>query len=131
MSKRKFGGDRLFRRLCFLTAFLAGSLALILPVRADDQSLNFQGTNPAALKQLTLEQLSHIEVTTPSKEGEPPFRTPFAIYVITGEDIRRSGVISMPRSTSPTMSHREPPRSTTGDKMKFPSMRSNGLRFRD
>jgi CheY-like chemotaxis protein len=40
----------------------------------------------AALKNLSLEQLSQIEVTTPSKEPVPAFRSPVAIYVITGED---------------------------------------------
>jgi len=52
--------------------------------------------NPAALKLLTLEQLSAIEVTTPSKEPQPAMRVPVAIYVITGEDIRRSGATSIP-----------------------------------
>jgi iron complex outermembrane recepter protein len=48
------------------------------------------------LKNLTLEQLSAIEVTTPSKEPERAFQTPAAIFVITGEDIRRMGVQSIP-----------------------------------
>jgi iron complex outermembrane receptor protein len=52
--------------------------------------------NPAALKLLTLEELSAIEVTTPSKEPQPAMRVPVAIYVITGEDIRRSGATSIP-----------------------------------
>ena len=47
---------------------------------------------------MSLEQLSQIEVTTPSKEPEKAFRTPAAIYVITGEDIRRSGVTSIPEA---------------------------------
>lgn len=51
---------------------------------------------PAQLKNLSLEQLSQIEVTSPSKEPRPAFRSPVAIYVITGEDIRRSGVTTIP-----------------------------------
>jgi iron complex outermembrane receptor protein len=47
---------------------------------------------------MSLEQLSQIEVTTPSKEPERAFRTAAAIYVITGEDIRRSGVSSIPEA---------------------------------
>lgn len=53
-------------------------------------------TGPAALKHLSLEQLSQIDVVTPSKEPIPAFRSPVAIYVITGEDIRRSGVTTIP-----------------------------------
>ncbi len=53
---------------------------------------------PAALKSLSLEELSQIEVTTPSKSPVRAFQTPAAIYVITGEDIRRSGATSIPEA---------------------------------
>jgi iron complex outermembrane receptor protein len=55
-------------------------------------------TGTAALKTLSLEELSQIEVTTPSKEPVKAFRTPAAIYVITGEDIRRSGATCIPEA---------------------------------
>jgi iron complex outermembrane receptor protein len=55
-------------------------------------------TGPAALKAMSLEQLSQIEVTTPSKEPVKAFRSPVAIFVITGEDIRRSGATSIPEA---------------------------------
>ena len=55
-------------------------------------------TTPTALKNLSLEELSQIEVTTPSKTPVAAFRTPDAIYVITGEDIRRSGATSIPEA---------------------------------
>src|SRR5207253_1392790 len=48
------------------------------------------------LKQMNLEQLGNIEVTTASKEPVKVARTPAAIYVITREDIRRSGATSIP-----------------------------------
>src|SRR5712692_2005692 len=51
---------------------------------------------PDNLKQLSLEQLGKIEVTTASKEPVQATRTPAAIYVITQEDIRRSGASSIP-----------------------------------
>jgi iron complex outermembrane receptor protein len=54
-----------------------------------------QGT-PNSLKQLSLEQLGNVQVTTASKEPEELWRTPAAIYVITQEDIRRSGATSIP-----------------------------------
>ena len=47
---------------------------------------------------MSLEELSQIEVTTPSKEPVKAFQTPAAIYVITGEDIRRSGATSIPEA---------------------------------
>ncbi|ABF39939.1 TonB-dependent receptor [Candidatus Koribacter versatilis Ellin345] len=50
------------------------------------------------LKQMSLEQLSQIEVTTPTKQPESAFNTPAAIYVITSEDIRRSGVTNIPEA---------------------------------
>jgi iron complex outermembrane receptor protein len=51
---------------------------------------------PAVLKSLSLEELSQIEVTTPSKQPVKVFQTPSAIFVITGEDIRRSGATTIP-----------------------------------
>ncbi len=48
------------------------------------------------LKGLSLEQLGNVEVTTASKEPEEVWHTPAAIYVITQEDIRRSGATSIP-----------------------------------
>jgi iron complex outermembrane receptor protein len=50
----------------------------------------------APLKQLSLAQLGNVEVTTNSKEPETVWRTPAAIYVLTQEDIRRSGATSIP-----------------------------------
>ena len=49
-----------------------------------------------SLKKLSLEELSQIEVTSPSKEPTAAVRSPVAIYVITGDDIRRSGVTTIP-----------------------------------
>ena len=68
--------------LCFLA---------VLPALATQQP-------PVDLKALTLEQLSSIEVTTPSKQPQSAMRAPVAIFVITGEDIRRSGATSIPEA---------------------------------
>ena len=74
-------------------------LTLLAPAARSD---NFQNvtdkTPPGALKNLTLEQLSQIEVTSPSKEPTPVARSPVAIYVLTGDDIRRSGVTTIPEA---------------------------------
>jgi iron complex outermembrane receptor protein len=51
-----------------------------------------------SLKHLSLEQLGNTEVTTVSKEPVKVARTPAAIYVITQEDIRRSGATSIPEA---------------------------------
>jgi len=48
------------------------------------------------LTQISLEDLGNIEVTTTSKEPVKARETPAAIYVITQEDIRRSGATSIP-----------------------------------
>jgi iron complex outermembrane receptor protein len=51
---------------------------------------------PPDLKSLSLEELSQIEVTTASRGPEKVLQTAAAVYVISGEDIRRSGVTSIP-----------------------------------
>ena len=48
------------------------------------------------LTQISLAELGNIKVTTVSKEPEEVWRTPAAIYVITQDDIRRSGATSIP-----------------------------------
>jgi iron complex outermembrane recepter protein len=48
------------------------------------------------LKQLSLAELGNVEVTTTSKEPEEIWKTPAAIYVLTRDDIRRSGATSIP-----------------------------------
>src|SRR2546427_7092908 len=50
------------------------------------------------LTQISLEDLGEIEVTTASKEPVKASQTPAAIYVITQEDIRRSGATSIPEA---------------------------------
>lgn len=50
----------------------------------------------SSLTQLSLEQLGNVEVTTVSKEPEQIWRTPAAIYVLTRDDILRSGATSIP-----------------------------------
>jgi iron complex outermembrane receptor protein len=48
------------------------------------------------LAELSLAELGSIEVTTVSKEPEQVWRTPAAVFVLTQEDIRRSGATSIP-----------------------------------
>ena len=53
-------------------------------------------SDQSRLKTLSLEELGNIEVTTVSKEPEELWKTPAAIYVLTQEDIRRSGALTLP-----------------------------------
>jgi iron complex outermembrane receptor protein len=48
------------------------------------------------LKQLSLEQLGDVEVTSKSKAPEQVWKTAAAVYVITQDDIRRSGATTIP-----------------------------------
>ncbi|MBI5471697.1 MAG: TonB-dependent receptor [Ignavibacteriae bacterium] len=50
----------------------------------------------ADLTDLTLEELMEVNVTSASKRSERLFETPAAMYVVTQEDIRRSGASSIP-----------------------------------
>lgn len=78
--------------LCFT---LVRSAEAAPPQQADSGQLPIA---PTVLKSLSLEELSQIEVTTPSKEPVKAFQAAAAIYVITGEDIRRSGATSIPEA---------------------------------
>jgi iron complex outermembrane receptor protein len=57
-----------------------------------------QDTGQTNLKQLSLEQLMNIEVTSVAKKEQRVAETAAAIFVITQEDIRRSGVTSIPEA---------------------------------
>lgn len=55
--------------------------------------------NPSGrITELSLEQLGNIEVTTASKEPVKVSQTPAAIFVLTADDIRRSGATSIPEA---------------------------------
>lgn len=47
---------------------------------------------------LSLEQLGDIEVSTASRREEKLLETPASVFVLTGEDIRRSGVTTIPEA---------------------------------
>ncbi|MBK4736738.1 TonB-dependent receptor [Noviherbaspirillum sp. DKR-6] len=52
----------------------------------------------AELADLSLEELANIEVTSVSKRAQPLSDAPASIYVITNNDIRRSGATSLPEA---------------------------------
>ena len=59
-----------------------------------------QGTALAArdLADLSLEQLANVVVSSVSRRDEPLSRAPASVYVITGDDVRRSGATSLPEA---------------------------------
>src|SRR5258706_1711155 len=87
--------------ICRIAA--TNAFVLLLLVTLTDQMTRAQATQsnqnpPENLKQVSLEELGQIEVTTASKVPVKAARTPAAIYVITQEDIRRSGATSIPEA---------------------------------
>jgi iron complex outermembrane recepter protein len=67
--------------------------ALAMPAAAAAEPPSPQG---AALRELSLEQLGSLEVTTVSKQPAEVWRSAAAIFVLTQEDIRRSGATILP-----------------------------------
>src|SRR6266511_5838620 len=65
-----------------------------------DSAVQRRDTSVSAevLKQLSIEQLMNLEVTSVSKRAERLSQTASAIQVITREDIRRSGASSLPEA---------------------------------
>jgi iron complex outermembrane receptor protein len=81
-------------KIVFLSFFLLTSFSI--SAHAETTESDQDSKNP--VKQLTLEQLGNVEVTTASKEPEQARKTSAAIYVITQEDIKRSGATSIPEA---------------------------------
>src|ERR1044071_1589484 len=74
--------------LLAILSFAMGSMALAQTARPFESQL----------KQLSLEQLGDLEITSKSKAPEQVWKTAAAVFVITQEDIRRSGVTSLPEA---------------------------------
>jgi iron complex outermembrane receptor protein len=56
------------------------------------------GSHAADLTELSLEDLMNVEITSVSKQAERLSDTAAAVFVITADDIRRSGVTSIPEA---------------------------------
>ena len=79
---------RRVRRLCRIAC--ASAAFCLFPASAAERS--------ASLADLTLEQLANIEVTSVSGRAERLSDAPASIFVITAEDIRRSGARTLPEA---------------------------------
>ena len=98
MNKRSAEGLPTFRLFfCRVSCFLLLALVSNSSIASGQSDPSDQSSsNP--VKQLTLEQLGNIEVTTASKEPEELWQTPAAVYVLTADEIRRSGATSIPEA---------------------------------
>jgi iron complex outermembrane receptor protein len=81
---------------------LLGGLAdarfcLARPDGATDLSVQ-SDPSQQSLKQLSIEQLGQVEVTSVTKEPEEVWKTPAAVYVITQQAIERSGATNIPEA---------------------------------
>jgi len=94
-------------RLAFSRCLLAAMLLSGTPPRAfafdDPPSTNNSSKGAATddasqLKSLSLAELGRVEVVSVSKQPEELRKTAAAVFVLTGEDIRRSGVTSIPEA---------------------------------
>src|ERR1700733_1956098 len=74
----------------------AGLMSGLLAAVADAAGTNQLAKSSGDLENFTLEQLVNVKVTSVSKKETDLFTSPAAIYVITAEDIRRSGMTSIP-----------------------------------
>ena len=81
-----------------LTARVGLALLVVFLITNPPNSLAQQPKSPPDLKQLSLEQLMDIEITSVAKKDQKISDTAAAIYVITQEEIRRSGVTSIPEA---------------------------------
>src|SRR5258708_20284189 len=84
-----------------ITRWVSSAMALAflglapLPASAQTQDVPQSATE---LKKLSLEELFAIEVTSVSKKPEKLSETAAAVHVVTDEDIRRSGALSIPEA---------------------------------
>ena len=87
---------KIFRRV--LLGLLVQGLACASFAEAADslQPVMQPDLQAAQLKALSLEQLGEVEITTVSKQPEEVWQTPAAVFVVTADDIRRSGATSIP-----------------------------------
>lgn len=83
--------------LCTLW-FLTGSPLLANEAAEAILAANGSEHGSTDLTEMSLEELMNIEVTSVSKKSEPILHAPSAVFVITQEDIRRSGATCLPEA---------------------------------
>ena len=88
----RFTPRRLIASAALLSAIFCGGQGTWAAPQSTDAKA------PDDLKQMSLEQLGDVEVTTVSKDPQQVQKTPAAVFVITQEDIRRSGATNIPEA---------------------------------
>jgi iron complex outermembrane receptor protein len=72
---------------------MSGALAVVSAMSAP---LSAATLEQGDLSALSIEELAHLQVSSASKREEPLSSAPAALYVITGDEIERSGATSLP-----------------------------------
>lgn len=83
---------RALRLLTARTRVVAAAFVAVLAA----VSASAQTPSPQDLKRLSLEELLRVEISTVSRVPEPSTSVPAAVFVLTPDDIRRSGATSLP-----------------------------------
>ena len=73
------------------------ALALALALTATHAAAQEPAKEPD-LADLDIEELGRIRITSTARRPEPASRAAAAVYVITREDIRRAGAVSLPEA---------------------------------
>ena len=87
------------RRLVELPQIFAGHPLLSIFITASGvlaEETNGLTASPAQLKELSLEELMNVEITSVSKREEKMTQAAASVHVITQDDVRRSGARSIP-----------------------------------
>jgi len=90
-----------YQKLCMLAAVVGALWQCINPVRLHAAETGLPPSEQSEadeLLELSIEQLMHVTVTSAGKKEQPLAETAAAIFVITGEDIRRGGFRSIPEA---------------------------------
>ncbi|MGC4061480.1 MAG: TonB-dependent receptor [Aquabacterium sp.] len=83
----------MIRTACAQACALLAGLGLVGSVRAVPQP-----TMVASLADMSLEELGELEVTSVSRRAQPLSEAAASIFVITADDIRRSGALNLPEA---------------------------------
>ncbi len=86
-------GRHIFRLCAIVVCAVAASVSDVTPHSVDPHDLH-----PHEFPLLSMEELLNMEITTVSKKSERLSDAAAAIYVITSEDIRRSGATNIPQA---------------------------------
>ncbi len=93
LERSKIRSDQLWRGFGYTVGLFAVAMTMAFSASAADTAPVLASTD---LRQLSIEDLSNIEVSSVSKSVEPLSDAPAAIYVISHDDIIRSGATSIP-----------------------------------